>query len=230
MELGQILQQIIAQNTNINFHSGVVTGITNSGGTYYLTITLSGGTNAISNVRYLRSYVPRINDVVWVLLNRKDPLVIGSLAEANKSLNPVAYRTTTFTVAQNTDTTIPFQAVTNDDWGMWSSGSASVLTCKVPGRYLASASVVAENISNVEVSLSIFKGLQEIARLDTDVKVPSHAHHMNVTSMPVTLAINDTVSMKFLHDNNPDMDLIITASGVNHTGYFNALSLVYLGP
>jgi hypothetical protein len=31
------------------------------------------------------------------------------------------------------------------------------------------------------------------------------------------------------HDHNPDNDLILNVGGVDHTGYFNALSLIYLG-
>jgi hypothetical protein len=230
MQIDDIFDEIIRNNQRYTQHYGVVTAITNTGGTYYLTVQIAGSTTSITKVRYLRSYVPRVNDTVLIHVYKNDAIVIDALAEANKSLNPVAYRTTLYTVLQNVDTTIPFETVTNDDWDMWDSGSATVLTCKVPGRYILTASVVAEAISNVGVSLTILKGTQEVARLDEDVKVASHAHHMVLTSMPITLAINDTISMKFLHDNNPDMDLVITAGGVDHTGYFNALSALYLGP
>lgn len=230
MDFYTIIKSVVEQNVRLKIQYGIVTAITNTSGTYYLTIKLAGSTDTINKVRYLRSYVPRVDDVVLVQVNKSDIVVLGSLASANKSLNPVAYRTTLYTVPQNTDTTIPFEAVANDDWDMWDVGSASVLTCKVPGRYLVMGSIVAEDIPNVEVSLSLYKGAQEIARIDADVKAASHAHHMMVTSLPVTLAIGDTVSMKFLHDSNPDMDLIITGGGIDHTGYFNALSVVYLGP
>lgn len=230
MELAQILQHIVAQNTNLNFHAGVVTAITNTGGTYYLTITLSGGTDAISNVRYLRSYVPRVNDVVWVLLNRKDPLVIGSLAEANKSLNPVAYRTSSYTVTKDTNTYIPFEAVSNDDWDMWDVGSPTVLTCKVPGRYQATASILFTGQNNAYTALFVEKGTQEVGRQDGLMSVKEHGYHLSLTTIPFTLAINDTVRLGVHHDYNPTNDLIISSGGVDHTGYFNALSLVYLGP
>ena len=230
MDINDSLQKIIQSHIRTDITFGVVTAITNTSGTYYLTLNISGGSETIDKVRYLRSYVPRVGDTVVIQVKQNDLIVIGALASANKSLNPVAYRTTDLTILQNVDTTITFQTVTNDDWGMWSAGAPTVLTCKVPGRYLISASVVAEGISNVGVSLSIFKGAQEIARLDEDVKVASHAHHMDLMSLPITLAINDTVSVKFLHDNNPDMDLVINTGGVDHTGFFNALSAIYLGP
>ena len=230
MDFVDIVKQIINQNVRLEYHYGEVTAITNASGTYYLTVKPSGSSTPITKVRYLRSYVPRVGDTVLIQVNKNDIIVIDALASANKSLNPIAYRTSVYTVAQNTDTTIPFETVANDDWDMWDVGSPSVLTCKVPGRYLIIGSAVSEGISNVGVSLSLFKGSQEISRLDEDVKVASHAHHMNIMSVPITLAINDTVSMKFLHDHNPDMDLVISAGGVDHTGYFNALSAIYLGP
>jgi hypothetical protein len=43
------------------------------------------------------------------------------------------------------------------------------------------------------------------------------------------MAIGNTVRLGVWHDHNPTNNLILSASGVDHTGYFNALSLVYLG-
>lgn len=226
MEFNDVVSKIVDQNVRVNLIQGVVTAI----GVYSVSVQLRGDTTTLTGIKYLDSYVPNVNDTVFLIVNKGDLLVIGKLAIANKSLNPVAYRTSDLTILQNTDTTITFQAASNDDWGMWSAGAPTVLTCKVPGRYLIGGSVVAEGISNVGVSLSLFKGAQEIARLDEDVKVASHSHHMDLMSLPITLAINDTVSMKFLHDNNPDMDLVINSGGVDHTGFFNAMSAIYLGP
>ena len=226
MDFTDVVAKIVDQNSRLNLIQGTVTAI----GVYSVSVQLRGDTTILTGIKYLDSYVPNVNDTVFLIINKGDLLVIGKLAIANKSLNPVAYRTTDLTILQNTDTTVTFQAVTNDSWGMWSAGSPTVLTCKLAGRYLISASTVSEGQSNVGVSLSLYKGTQEIARLDEDIKVASHGHHMNLTSMPITLAVNDTVSMKFLHDHNPDLDLVINTGGVDHTGFFNAMSAIYLGP
>jgi hypothetical protein len=226
MDFTDVVAKIVDQNSRLNLIQGVVTAL----GNYSVSVQLRGDTTILTGIKYLDSYVPNVNDTVFLIVNKGDLLVIGKLAIANKSLNPVAYRTTDLTILQNTDTTITFQAAANDSWGMWSASAPTVLTCKLAGRYLISASTVSEGQSNIGVSLSLFKGTQEIARLDEDIKVASHGHHMNLTSMPITLAVNDTVSMKFLHDHNPDLDLVITTGGVDHTGLFNAISAIYLGP
>lgn len=228
MDFTDVVAKIVDQNSRLNLIQGTVTAL----GNYSVSVQLRGDTTILTGIKYLGSYVPNVNDTVFLIVNKGDLLVLGKLAsvDASKSLNPVAYRTTDLTILQNTDTTVTFQAATNDSWGMWSASAPTVLTCKLAGRYMISASTVSEGQSNVGVSLSLFKGTQEIARLDEDIKVASHAHHMNLTSMPITLAVNDTLSMKFLHDHNPDLDLVISAGGVDHTGLFNAMSAIYLGP
>jgi hypothetical protein len=163
-------------------------------------------------------------------INKNDLVVIDALASANKSLNPVAYRTSALTVTKDINTYVSFQAVSNDDWDMWDVGAATVLTCKIPGRYQATAQVLWEGQNSGYCSLFIEKGTQEIARQDDELTTKEHGMHMSVTSVPITLAINDTVRMGVHHDHNPDNDLILSSGGVDHTGYFNALSLIYLGP
>ena len=230
MDFVNIIKKIIDQNVRLEYHYGEVTAITNDSGTYYLTVKPSGSSTPITKVRYLRSYVPRVGDTVLIQVNKNDIIVIDALASANKSLNPIAYRTSVYTVAQNTDTTIPFETVANDDWDMWDVGSPTVLTCKVPGRYQATAQVLWEGQNSGYCSLFIEKGTQDIARQDDELTTKEHGMHMSVTSVPITLAINDTVRMGVHHDHNPDNDLILSSGGVDHTGYFNALSLIYLGP
>lgn len=230
MDFETIIKNLIDQNVRLNIHYAVVTAITNDSGTYYLTIKLAGATDTITKVRYLRSYIPRIDDVVIVQVNKADIIVLGSLASANKSINPVAYRTTDYTVTKDVNTYVPFEAVANDDWDMWDAGSATVLTCKVPGRYQATGSVLWTGQNSVYVAVWVEKGTQEIGRQDSIMATKDHGFHMAVTTVPFTLAIGDTIRMGVHHDYNPTNDLIYSSGGVNHTGYFNALSVVYLGP
>lgn len=230
MDLTDALKKIIHSEIRTDLTYGVVSAITNSSGTYYLTITLSGGTTSISNVRYLRSYVPRIGDTVIVQVKQNDIFVIGALASANKSLNPVAYRTTALTITKDVNTYVAFEQVANDDWDMWDVGAATVLTCKVPGRYQATAQVLWEGQSSGYAAVFIEKGTQEIARHDAELTTKEHGLHIAVTSPPFTMAISDTIRMGVHHDHNPDNDLILSVGGVDHTGYFNALSVIYLGP
>jgi hypothetical protein len=230
MEFADIIKTLIDQNNRLAIHYGEVTAITNSSGKYLLTDKPSGSSTAITNVRYLRSYVPRVGDIVMIQINKSDMVVIDALASADKSLNPVAYRPSNLTILEDIDTYVTFQDVANDEWGMWDAGAATVLTCKVPGRYQATAQVLWEGQNSGYCSLFIEKGTQEIARQDDELTTKEHGMHMSVTSVPFTMAINDTVRMGVHHDTNPDNDLIISSGGVDHTGFFNALSVIYLGP
>jgi hypothetical protein len=230
MQIADMLSKIVTKSVDVSSHWGEVTAITNSSGTYYLSVKLSGSSEIITNVRYLRSYVPRIGDVVLVHVNKADIVVVDALASADKSLNPVAYRTSSYTVTKDTNTYIPFEAVANDDWDMWDVGSATVLTCKVPGRYQATGSILFTGQNSAYAAVFIEKGTQEIARQDGSTTTKDHGFHLSVTSVPFTMAIGNTIRLGVHHDHNPSNNLILSSGGVDHTGYFNALSVVYLGP
>jgi hypothetical protein len=230
MEFADIIKSIATQNNRMAIHYGEVTAITNSSGTYLLTVKPSGSSTAISNVRYLRSYVPRVGDIVMLQINKSDMVVIDALASADKSLNPVAYRTTDVSILDDVETDIEFEAVDNDDWDMWDVADPELLTCKVPGRYRAYGQILIEDASNIDLEVKIYKGAQEIGRQDIRITNASHDWHHQVNTLPFTMAINDTIKMTVKHNKNPDLDLLIDTGGVDHEGYFNALSIIYLGP
>jgi hypothetical protein len=230
MDFADIIKSIVDQNNRLAIHYGEVTAITNSSGKYLLTVKPSGSSTAISNVRYLRSYVPRVGDIVMIQISKNDMVVIDALASADKSLNPVAYRTTDVSILNGVETDVDFQAVDNDDWDMWDVTDPELLTCKVPGRYMAYGQILIEDASNIDLEVKIYKGAQEIGRQDIRITNASHDWHHQVNTLPFTMAINDTIKMTVKHNHNPDLDLLIDTGGVDHEGYFNALSLIYLGP
>ena len=230
MELSEVLSKIVSQNIRTALHYAVVTGIENDSGIYYLTVELAGSTTPINKVRYLRSYVPRIDDTVIVQINKSDVFVVDSLAQAGRSLNPVAYRTSSQNILEDTVTDVDFQDVTNDTWGMWDISDPELLTCKIPGRYQAMGQILLEDASNIDVELLIIKGTEEIGRQDIRMVNSTHDWHHQVHTPPFTMAINDTIKLQITHNSNPDLDLLVTSGGVDHTGFFPSLSLVYLGP
>ena len=230
MELSEVLAKIVAQNVRTSLHYAVVTAIENDSGTYYLTIQLAGGTATIDKVRYLRSYVPRVGDTVIVQINKSDVFVVDSLAQAGRSLNPVAYRTSSQIILEDTITDVDFQDVTNDTWSMWNISDPELLTCKVPGRYQAMGQILLEDASNIDVELRIMKGTEEIGRQDIRMVNATHDWHHQVHTPPFTMAINDTIKLQITHNNNPDLDLLVVSDTVDHTGFFPSLSITYLGP
>jgi hypothetical protein len=77
MDISQMLEKIINQNVKMSVNFGVVTARTNTN--TRISMTLSGGTNVITGVRYLNSYTPTVNDVVVALIHDNDIIVLGKL-------------------------------------------------------------------------------------------------------------------------------------------------------
>ena len=77
MEIASMLEKIISQNVKTTVKFGVVTARTSSN--TRLSLTLSGGTNVITGVRYLNSYSPTVSDVVVALVYENDIIVLGKL-------------------------------------------------------------------------------------------------------------------------------------------------------
>jgi hypothetical protein len=193
------------------------------------TVQIAGQTATTQKVRYLSNFAPLPGYHVWVATDGTDLLAIGHVGAANKTLAPRAYRTTNYNVILNTNTYVPFEAVESDEWDMWDIASPTVLTCRVSGRYQATASVLWQGQNNSYIATWVEKGTQEIGRQDAVMATKDHGFHMSVTTVPFTMAVGDTVRMGVHHDYNPSNNLILSSGGVDHTGYFNALSVIYLG-
>jgi hypothetical protein len=77
MDIGQILGKIVEGKITFGLHFGVITARTNSN--TRVSLKISGGTTAITGIRYLASYTPTVNDVVVCLMNDNDVIVLGKL-------------------------------------------------------------------------------------------------------------------------------------------------------
>jgi hypothetical protein len=226
MDLSYLVNQIKANPQGLRLRQGKVITVNSD---YTMDVQIAGDTNTLPSVRYLSNYAPKLDDQVWLLNTGADLLGFGMVAGANRTLAPVAYRTSALTVTKDTNTYISFQADNSDGYGCWTVSDPTKLTAPITGRYIATASVLWEGQNGAYCAVFIEKGTQEIARTDGTLSTKQHGFHMNVSSVPITLTKGDYVRMGVHHDHNPDNDLILSSGGVDHTGYFNALSLVYLG-
>ena len=228
MDMNYLVNQI--KNTpvgqNLRFRQGKVVTVNAN---YTIDVQIAGDPSTLPSVKYLSNYAPKPDDQVWLINNGPDLLGIGMIAGADRTLAPVAYRTTPLTVIKDINTYISFEADNSDGYGCWIVGDPTKLTAPVTGRYIATASVLWEGQNGGYCAVFIEKGTQEIARTDGTLSTKEHGFHMSVSSVPITLNKGDYVRMGVHHDHNPDNDLILSSGGVDHTGYFNALSLVYLG-
>jgi hypothetical protein len=226
MDISYLVNQIKATPSGLRLRQGTVITV-NADRTIDVQIASDGFT--LPSVRYLSNYAPKPADQVWLLNDGADLLGVGMIAGADRTLAPVAYRTSALTVTKDTNTYVSFQADNSDAYGCWTVSDPTKLTAPVTGRYIATASVLWEGQNGGYCAVFIEKGTQEIARTDGTLSTKEHGFHMSVSSVPITLTKGDYIRMGVHHDHNPDNDLILSSGGVDHTGYFNALSLIYLG-
>jgi hypothetical protein len=228
MDLSYLVNQIKGDTTSPNFRlrQGKVVTVNAS---RTIDVQIAGDTNTLPSVKYLSNYAPKPDDQVWLLNSGADLLAIGMVASATRTLACTAYRTSTLSIVKDTLTSIPFQDARRNDWNCWTVADATKLTAPVTGVYQSTAAILIES-ENCRVEVSIFKGTQEIARQDVDLtKTDVGGFHGMVTSVPFEMTKGEFITMRVQHDHNPDLDLLISAGSKDHTGYFNALSLIYLG-
>lgn len=75
MDLHETMRHIFDQQQPLQMKQGVVTA-TASGS---CSIKIAGATDAISGIKYLASYTPTTNDVVFMLITGKDILILGKI-------------------------------------------------------------------------------------------------------------------------------------------------------
>lgn len=79
MELYESLAKIVNQNIRLSLHFGKVTA-TSAGSPPTITVLISGSSTPISDIRYLDSYAPQVNDIVILIVNKGDIFALGDLA------------------------------------------------------------------------------------------------------------------------------------------------------
>ena len=77
MDFADIVTSIASQNNRVAIHYGQVTARTNSN--TRISVLVSGGSTAITGVRYLSSYTPTVSDIAVLLINKGDIIALGKL-------------------------------------------------------------------------------------------------------------------------------------------------------
>ena len=78
MDFVDVIRQIIDQSVRLSVHYGKVTAVVHSPKS--VSVKLSGSTTAISDVRYLHSYSPQVNDIVVCIVDKGNVFILGDLA------------------------------------------------------------------------------------------------------------------------------------------------------
>jgi hypothetical protein len=190
MEIADALKNIINQNTKLSFHQGVVTAIA----TGSVTVTLSGGTDSISGVKYLESYTPTVNDVVSIVVNNSDLFILGKLAT-------VLYPAFLASSSSGTHTTtagsiLDFNVARLNRGSAFSTGTYK-FTAPIAGIYAFNFNVYTQQGAAIK-SIAWRKNGSELASTDTDISYQSATTIGDFTlsgSNLLELAITDTVDV-----------------------------------
>ena len=188
MEIADALKNIVAQNTKLSFHQGVVTAI----GTGSVTVNLSGGTDAISGVKYLDSYRPTVNDVVSVVVNNSDFFILGKLASIYTppaSLYPAfEAHNTGGTHTTNTGTILDFDATSLNRGSVFNTTTYK-FTAPIAGIYSFDFNIYTQQGLGIS-SVAWRKNGNEIVNADTDISYRG-SFAFSVSSGTITATVPD---------------------------------------
>lgn len=215
-----LMAQTIGNKTDAGWvlRQGVVVSIQ----AYSLTVRLAGSTTDVSGVKYLGTPPPP-NAGVWLLANGSDIVALGSVAALGRTIAPRVYRNDPVTLTTATNTLITWQADERDDYGMWTSGAPTVLTCQVPGRYVAGLDVrFAANATGIRAGWIELNSTTVVGRVRMAATSALQAQ-LTVASQTFSMSIGDTVRAYVEQTSGGNLDLIVAGSSPS-------LSLMYLGP
>lgn len=188
-------------------------------------IQIAGDESTLPSVKYLSTVAPKPNDQLWVLSSGSDLLGIGMVADTDRTLAPVAYKTSSQTILKDTPTAVIFDGERNNGWNCWNVSNPTRLTAPLTGVYQVTASIYCEANSNVDVKISVKKNNSlTVIQQNVTTKASASGFKGMVTSTPISLTKGDYIEMIFEHDFNPSMTIIADA-----TAYLNAMGLIYLG-
>jgi hypothetical protein len=190
MEFSTIIKGLVEQNSRIAIHQGKVTAVsTNS-----VSLQLSGDTTILTGIKYFDSYVPVVDDIVFVLINAGDLIVIDKVASGRHA----AFRAhnTGGTHTTNTGVILDFNATSLNRGGAFNTGTYQ-FTAPIAGIYAFNFQVYTQNGAAVK-SIAWRKNSSELVSSDTDISFQSATNIGDVTlsgSNLLELAVSDTVDI-----------------------------------
>jgi hypothetical protein len=78
MDLSYLVNQIKAVPPGLRLRQGKVMATNNSPKS--IDVQIAGDTNTLPGVKYLDSYAPQVDDIIWLISNGSDLLCIGNQA------------------------------------------------------------------------------------------------------------------------------------------------------
>lgn len=187
---------------------------------YTMTIRIDGSGTDVTGVAYVGEPAPP-GAGVWILTNSTDVFALAPNAAANRTISPLAYRTTNQAINNASVTPIVWEAANHDPHG-FVTASTEAVTITIPGRYMATAQIdYASNGTGVRsASIEVGSTVVGASRIGAFTGVA----HVNVTSVPFTVSASAEVRVRV--EQNSGGALNVVASGSVSPG----LAVYYLGP
>lgn len=182
MEFSTIIKGLVEQNSRIAIHQGKVTAVsTNS-----VSLQLSGDTTILTGIKYFDSYVPVVNDIVFVLINAGDLIVIDKVASGRHAAFKAHSTSSTHTT--NTGTILDFNATTLNRGGAFNTGTYQ-FTAPIAGIYAFDFNIYTQQAADIS-SVAWRKNGTEIVSGDTDISFRG-AFAFSVSSGTISATIPD---------------------------------------
>lgn len=189
-----------------------------------ITVTIGGTTTQIAGVKYLGNIQPVPNAPIWLVSDGLDVFAFGVQAAAGRTFAPRAYRTTTQSIGDATDTAVSFDTVDSDSWSAWSVANAARLTAPMTGRYMAVGQVeFAANGTGFRAGWIELNGSTTLARTQVISTAAGAPTIFTVTAPAFTLTAGDYIRLIVRQNSTGALNL-------NTSGTWSpSLSLIYLG-
>lgn len=129
------------------------TVVSNSGTTS--TITLAGGSTQLTGIARMSHVYPLPGSAVWVAVDGRDMMIIGTLSSVPVPHVRVA-RSTSQSIALATFTNVVFNTVQGvDTWGMWNGTNPERMNAPLDGIYMATANTQIAAPGGAEVAYGV---------------------------------------------------------------------------
>jgi hypothetical protein len=199
---------------------GKVTAVNSN---YTISVQIAGSTTTITGVRYFAHFAPKVNSQVWLDTDGQDWIAIGAVAGLGGQVPSCkVYRTADLNVATgSTWTTVAWQTVDFDPYGMWNSGTG--VYARITGRYLIEHQAQwTANATSYRGSRVMLNGATPLNLCQTDSTGTALFSHQG--SVIVNLVSGDYVQMQVRQNSGGTLALNSTSISESH------MTVTYLGP
>lgn len=191
MEFADIISKLVDKSARINILQGKITAVSSGS----VSLQLRGDTTTLTGIKYLDSYVPAVNDIVFILVNKNDLVVLGKLAP-NTTLPAFWAYSTQGTHTTNAGNVLDFAGTNLNRGSRWDTTNYR-FTANLAGIYTFQFQVYEQNSTNAK-SIAWRKNGTQLTVGDTAIAFQGGTNLADSTingQITLELAVNDYVDI-----------------------------------